>query len=205
MLQGKLEYGDLGVNDIKNLQVGLGSADEGSEITLVLALDVLKSNNSSSLLVDDGTETGLALDDDVRDTHLAAEGREVDNELDGVNIVSDHDEGGLLRLDQGDDVIKTVLGEQGLLGIIFSILVLSSSSSGGFEAGLLLLLALGSVLVQELEQLSSSVLVEGVGELGNSRRDLEALVKDDLLALKADIFGPLDEAGEVTSGLDVLA
>ena len=63
----------------------------------------------------------------------------------------------------------------------------------------------GFSLVQELEQLSSSVLVEGVSELGDGRGDLEALVEDDLLALEADILGPLDEAGQVALGLDVLA
>ena len=44
-----------------------------------------------------------------------------------------------------------------------------------------------------------------MGELRNGRRNLQALAEDNLLALKADIFGPLDEASEVTGGLDVLA
>jgi hypothetical protein len=39
--------------------------------------------------------------------------------------------------------------------------------------------------------------------LGNRGRNLQALVKDDLLALKADIFGPLDEAVQVTGRLNV--
>ena len=42
-------------------------------------------------------------------------------------------------------------------------------------------------------------------ELGDSRRDLEALVEDDLLALKADVFRPFDESGQVGLGLDILA
>jgi hypothetical protein len=42
-------------------------------------------------------------------------------------------------------------------------------------------------------------------ELRNRGRDLEALVEDDLLALEAHIFGPLDEAGEIGLVLDVLA
>ncbi len=57
----------------KNVQVGLGGADEGSKITLILTLDVLKSDNSGSFLVDDGTDAGFALYDDIRNTHLAAE------------------------------------------------------------------------------------------------------------------------------------
>jgi hypothetical protein len=43
-----------------------------------------------------------------------------------------------------------------------------------------------------------------VGELSDSRRDLETLVQDDLLALKADVFGPLDKASQVGSRLDIL-
>ena len=97
------------------VQVGLGGADKGGEFTLVLALDVLDNKDSSGLLVDDRAETSLALDDDVGDTHLAAESREENNELDGVNIVSDDDEGSLLGLYEGNSVVQTVLDEKGLL------------------------------------------------------------------------------------------
>lgn len=89
------------------------------------------------------------------------------------------------------------------LGVL--LLVGSSSSGSSLETRLLLLLRLGAVLVQELEQLSSSVLVESVGELSNCGRDLEALVEDDLLALEANVFGPFDEASEISLGADVLA
>jgi hypothetical protein len=89
------------------------------------------------------------------------------------------------------------------LGVL--LLVLSSGSSSGEETSLLLLLGFGAVLVEELEQLGGGVLVQSVGELGNGRGDLQALAEDDLLALKADILGPLDETGEVSLGLNVLA
>ena len=65
--------------------------------------------------MNDRTETGLALDDGVGDTHLAAESREEHNELDGVDIVRDDDERGLLGLDKGDGMVKTVLDEERLL------------------------------------------------------------------------------------------
>ena len=43
-------------------------------------------------------------------------------------------------------------------------------------------------------------------EPGDGGRNIEALTEDDLLSVrKTDVFWPLDEAGEVTSGLDVLA
>jgi len=185
-------------------EVGLGGRDEGSELALILGADLLDGDDGSGLLVDDGTEAGLALDDDVGDTHLAAESGEVDDELNGVDIVGDDNESSLLGLDEGDDVVKTVLGEEGLLGVL-DLLALSGGSGSGGKTGLLLLLGLGAVLVEELEELGRGVLVESVGELSDGGGNLEALVQDDLLALEADIFGPLDEAGEVTDGLDVLA
>jgi hypothetical protein len=52
--------------------------------------------------------------------------------------------------------------------------------------------------------LGSGVLVKSVGELGDGRGNLETLVQDDLLALEADIFGPLDKASQVSLGADVL-
>ena len=85
------------------------------------------------------------------------------------------------------------------------LLLLSGGLSLSLETSLLLLLGLRAVLVQELEQLGGSVLVESVGELSNGRGNLETLVQDDLLALKADVFRPFDEAGQVGGRLDVLA
>ena len=100
------------------IQVSLGGGDEGSQLALILAIDILEGDDSGGLLVDDGTETGLALDDDVGDTHLAAESGEEDNKLDGVNIVGDDDKGSLLGLDEGNTVVQTVLDEEGLLGVL---------------------------------------------------------------------------------------
>ena len=65
--------------------------------------------------MNDRAKTGFALDDNVGDTHLAAESREEHNELDGVDIVRDDDERGLLGLDKGDGMVKTVLDEERLL------------------------------------------------------------------------------------------
>ena len=78
-------------------------------------------------------------------------------------------------------------------------------SSSRRETGLFLLFRLGPVLVKELEQLSSCVLVEGVCELCNRWRHLQALREYNFLSLKADVFWPFDEAGEISLGLNVLA
>ena len=102
------------------VQVGLGSRDEGGELALILTADLLDGEDGGSLLVDDRAEAGLALDDDVRDAHLAAERGEEDNELDGVDIVSDDNERSLLGLDEGNAVVEAVLDEEGLLGVILA-------------------------------------------------------------------------------------
>ena len=72
------------------------------------------------------------------------------------------------------------------------------------ETSLLLLLGLGTILVSKLKELSGSILVEGVRELGDGRRDFQALVEDNLLALEANILGPLDKASQILLGLDIL-
>lgn len=155
--------------------------------------------------MDDGSEAGLALDDGEGDTHLAAEGGEEDNQLNGINVVGDEDEGSLLVLDQANNVVETVLDSVGLLGDI--LLLLAVLDGGGLLDETLLLLGLGlrAVLVEELESLGGGVAVEDVLELGDRRGDLETHVQDLLLALKTDILGPLDHAGQVATGLDVLA
>jgi len=187
--------------------VGLGGRDEVGELTLVLGSDLLDEGNGGGLLVDKSTDGSLGLDNDVRNTHLAAEGGEEDDELDGVNVGGNDNKAGLLGLDQGNTVVETVLDKVGLLAVSLGVglLAVGNVLGGSIETSLLLLLGLGAVLVEELEEVGGGVLVKGVGELSNRGGDLQALVKDDLLALKTDVFGPLDEAGKVTRRLDVLA
>lgn len=102
-------------------------------------------------------------------------------------------------------MVKTVLDEEGLLRVLGGSVTLGLGLGLGLETSLLLLGRLGLVLVEELEELGGGVLVKGVVELSDSRGNLETLVKDDLLALEADVFGPLDEAGEVVLGGEVTA
>ena len=155
--------------------------------------------------MDDSAESGLALDDGIGDTHLAAEGGEEDDELNRVDIVGDKDERSLLVLDKANNVVETVLDSVRLLGNV--LLLLALLDGGGLLEETLLLLDLGlrAVLVEELESLGGGVLVEDLLELGNRRGDLQAKVEDLLLALKANILGPLNHARKVALGLDVLA
>ena len=198
------------------------SGDELGELGLVLGTDLGEGEDGSGLLVDDGTEAGLALDDNVRDTHLAAEGGEEDNQLDGVNVVGDQDERGLLVLDEADNVVQTELGGVGLLGDILLLLTLRDGGSLLGQALLLLGLGLRAVLVEELERLGGdwnvlavflqcpcvcvlTVAVSNVLELSNRRGDLQTEVEDLLLALETDVRRPSDHATKVALGLDVLA
>jgi len=185
-------------------EIGLGCTDNGGKITLILALHFLKSNHSRGLLVNNSTETSFAFYNDIRDTHLATKGREKDDELDGVNIMSNNDEGRLLGFNESDDVIETVFNKQGLLCVLGRPCVGSGSGSSRLQTSLLVLLRLGTVFIEEFEQLGSRVLVQSVRELGNGRWNLETLMKDNFLSLKTNVFRPLDEASQVCSRTDVL-
>ena len=91
--------------------------------------------------MDDCSETSLALDDGVGNTHLAAKSGKEDNQLDGVDVVSNQDERGLLVLNETDNVVETVLDGVGLLGDV--LLLLALGNSGGLLVETLLLLSLG--------------------------------------------------------------
>lgn len=153
--------------------------------------------------MDDCSQTSLALDNSEGNTHLAAESRQEDDELNGVDIVGDQDQGGLLVLNQANDVVQTVLDGVGLLGDV--LLLLALLDGGGLLQQTLLLLDLGlrAVLVEELESLGGGVLVENVLELGDRRGNLQPHVEDLLLALKTDILGPLHHTRKVALRLDV--
>ena len=155
--------------------VGLGSGDDVGESLLVLGSDVVNGNNGRSLLAGDKTETCLALDNNVWDTHLPAESGQEDDELDRVDIVGNDDELSLLGLDKGDNVVKTVLGEDGLLRVLGGGLdsLLLSGLGLGQETSHLLLSGFGLVLVEQAEELGGGVLVHSLGELGDRWGDLE--------------------------------
>lgn len=173
------------------------------QFTRISTFDLSQSKDSGGLLVNDSSETGLALDDGVRHTHLAAESGKEDNKLDGVDIVGNEDEAGLLVLNKTDDVVETVLDNVWLLTGILLLLAIGDGSGLLGETLLLVVGGLRAVLLEELEGLCGSVAVESVGELVKRRGDLEAHVENLALALEADILRPLHHAGKVSLRLDV--
>lgn len=201
LLDGREELGELSLV----LLTDLGEGEDGRGLVDSQRLDSKQTGSRTYLLVDNSTETSLALDDGVGDTHLAAQSRKENNQLNGVDVVGNQNKRSLLVLDEADNVVETVLDVVRLLADV--LLLLALSNSGGLAVQTLLLLDLGlrAVLVEELEGLRGGVAVQGVLELGDRRRHLEAHVQDLLLALKTNILGPLDEAGQVATGLDVLA
>merc|ERR1712115_186949 len=183
----------------------LDGLDELAELGLVLAADLSDGEGSGGLLVNDRPETGLALHDGVWHTHLPAQSRKEDDHLDRVDVVGDEHQRGLLSLDESHDVVETVLDGVRLLGGVLLLLALADGGSLLVQTLLLLDLGLRAVLVQELESLGGGVAVEGLGELGNRRRDLQTHVEDLALALQADVLRPSHHARKVALGLDVLA
>jgi len=175
------------------------------ELGLVFRADLSKSEDSSSLLVNNSSETSLALNNTVRNTHLTAESRKKDDELNGVDIVGNQDERSLLVLNKTNNVVKAVLDGIWLLADILLFLALGDSSSLLVETLLLLDLRLWAVFVEKLEALGSEVAVKSIRELRYCWGNLKTEIQDLLLSLKTDVLGPFDEAGEVTTGLDILA
>jgi len=118
--------------------LGLDRGNELGELVLVLVLDTGDDEGGGGLLVDDGTEACLALDDGVGDVQLAAKGGKPNDELEklfvnttkgvpkkqkkkkgylnGIDIVGDEDKLGLLLLNEGSDVVDAKLDSDGLLG-----------------------------------------------------------------------------------------
>jgi hypothetical protein len=78
----------------------------------------------------------------------------MDNELNGINVMSDGDKSGFLVLDEGGNMIKTELNHIGLLGPLLSI-TLSFLSCLLLKSFRLLLFSFRSVFGKEFEKLVS--------------------------------------------------
>ena len=130
--------------------LGLEERAELLEVNEVLASHLGEGDASGSLEVNKLAEVGLAANEAVGDTLLAAESGQVHDELDGVDIVGDHDQLGLVLLNQGGDVVETELEVHWLLGLL-GVLGLSLR----LESQVLLGAGLRSVLGEQFKELGS--------------------------------------------------
>lgn len=168
------------------------------QVLHVLLVDFGQSDTGGSLQVAKLTEGSLSADEAVRNVLFAAKSGQVNHNLNGVNVVGNDHESSLAFFDKGGHVVKTELDVEGL-GSLGSTALLSLS----LESELLLDVGLGLVLAQELEELGSLVLLNGLGELVDGGRDLESVEQDALLSLDAHVVGPSDEAGQVLGLSDI--
>lgn len=123
--------------------------------------------------------------------------------LQGINVVRDDDQRSFLLLDQlGHGVGSGTQGGGLLLGghLLAGLLGLS----GGLQAVLLGQLRLGTVLLQELEQLHGGLFVGSLGELVHWWGHLQTLLQDSLVALHTNVLGPAHEPAQVALGLHIL-
>lgn len=178
------------------VELATAALGELGELGLVLGTDGGEGESGGGLLVNHGAQAGLALDNAVGHVHLIAQRRQPDDKLDRVDIVRDANKRRLLRLDELDNVVDAKLDIHRLLrrrGVLPGLLRLRHRG----QALLLLPLALGLVLVQQLEERAGRGRVRRQPELVDRRRDLEALQQDLPLALQAHVLGPLDVTRQV--------
>lgn len=120
------------------------------KILEVLLVDLGKGNAGGGLHVAELTKVSLSTDEAVGDVLSAAESGQVNNGLNGVDVVSDNNQLGGALFDKGSHVVETELDVDGLGGLAGTVLLSSS-----LESELLLSAGLGHVLGEELEELGS--------------------------------------------------
>ena len=90
---------------------------ESLQVLEVLLVHFGEGDASGVLLVNELAKVGLATHEAVRHTLLSAESRQEDDHLDGVDVVGDHNELGLVLLNEGGHVVETELEVHGLGGL----------------------------------------------------------------------------------------
>jgi hypothetical protein len=99
------------------------------KFALVLVLNRSDGKRGGSFLMHHCAQARLALDYAVGHAHLSAESGKPDNELDGINVVSDDHQLRLALLNKSGDVVDAKLYRQGLL--LLDLLACSRQRRGG--------------------------------------------------------------------------
>ncbi len=149
--------------------------------------------------MDEGTQTSLVLYDQEGHLHLTAQRRKPQHQFDGVDVARYQDDGSLLLLDEGGNVLQPELELVRDVGGLSRLDPLDQRRRTFLPALLLGGHGLGTVLVAQLEDVRRLVLVDGLGELVDRGMDLQALAEDGALAQDPHVLGPTHEAAEVAS------
>lgn len=184
--------------------VGLDGLDQFGEVGAIASIDAGQRDRRAGLATHQGAQASLALDDAVRDAHFAAQGRQEQDHLQWVDVVRDDDQLGLLLFDQLGDGVDAGAHKVRLL-LWLDLFAAGLGLGDLLQAVLLGQFRLWPVLFQQFEQLNGVLLVQRLAELVDWWWDLQARLQHNALALDANVFGPTDEAGQVTFWLDVLA
>ena len=162
---------------------------------LVLRVHSRQTHASSGLLVHQSAQTALAAHDRVRNAHLVAQSGQPHHQLQGIHVVGNQNQLGLLALHQLRHVVQTVLHNQSTL--LLHGLALSLRLGSSLQTSLLLGLRLRSVLVHQTEHLSSLVLVQHMAELVHGGRNLQTLAQNLTLSLDDHVTRLFQESGEI--------
>ena len=131
----------------------LADSSDVIEFSLVL-FEVSKSNNGSSFLVDQLSESGFVLHNSVGDVKRLAEGGEEDDCFNRVDVGGDEDQLGSFLFYEVGDVVQSVFKSDGL-GFLAVFLIGGLLSGGGPKSVSLLLSGFGGVFSQNFDQLRS--------------------------------------------------
>lgn len=126
---------------------------EDFQILVVFLSDFSEGDAGSGLVMDELSESCLTLDEAEGDTLLSAESGEEDQHFNGVDVVSHNNELGLTFLNEGGNVVKSELDNNGL-GSLLGISTTGLGFSLLLESDLLVLLSLGLVLSEQFKKLT---------------------------------------------------
>lgn len=171
---------------------------ESFKVLEVFFVNFGQSKASGGLLVNKFSKVSLSSDEAEWHSLLSAESREEANHLDGVNIVGNDDHFGSSVFNKLGDMVQSILDVERLRG--FGI---TFSGSRLLESGLFLGSSFRAIFSEQFKEFTGLIFFDSVLELSDCWWNLQSLHKNSLLALNSNILGPLNEASEVSLGLDV--
>jgi hypothetical protein len=183
--------------------VSFNGFNQLSQVLLVLVVDISEGNSGAGLSSDQLSESSLTFDDAVWNVHLSAESWKVDDDFDWIDVVGDENELSLFSFDEADDLVDSG-GEHGFPGGWGVGFAFGSCLGSGNKSSFFLGFGFWSVFSGQLEDLSSVLFVQSLGELVDGRWDLQSLLEHLSLPLELDVHWPSNESGEISFWLKIL-